>query len=61
MDMDNSVVILGGEGSIRELNGNGRKYNKDEIQMQIYIFLNILPQSNGKLSKLKLDKNKLIF
>ena len=43
MDMDNSVVILGGEGSIRELNGNGRKYNKDEIQMQIYIFLNILP------------------
>ena len=29
--MDNSVVIAGGreEGSIRGLNGNGKKYNKD--------------------------------
>ena len=30
MDMDNSVVIAGREGSIRGLNSNG-KYNKDYI------------------------------
>ena len=25
--MDNSVVIVGGKGGIRGLNGNGKKYN----------------------------------
>ena len=29
MDMDNSVVIAGGERVTRGLNGNGKKYNKD--------------------------------
>ena len=29
-DVDNSVVIAGGGGS-RRLNGNGKKYKKDEI------------------------------
>ena len=29
MDMDNSAVIAGGEGNTRELNGNGKKHNKD--------------------------------
>ena len=29
MHMDNSRVIAGEEEGIRELNGNGKKYNKD--------------------------------
>ena len=29
MDMDKSVVIAGGEGLIRGLNGNGKIHNKD--------------------------------
>ena len=29
MDMDNSVMIAGGEGGIRGLNGDRKKYNKD--------------------------------
>ena len=27
VDMNNSVVIVGGKGGIRGLNGNGKKYN----------------------------------
>ena len=29
MNMDNSMVIAGGEGGIRGLNGNGIKYNEE--------------------------------
>ena len=39
--MDNSVVIVGGEGNIRGLNGNGEKYNKNKLinlkNTQIYL------------------------
>ena len=31
MDVDNSVVIAGGKGNIRKLNGKGKIYDKDYI------------------------------
>ena len=31
MDVDNSVVIAGGEGGIRGLNGNGKNTIKNEM------------------------------
>ena len=31
MDTDNGVVIAGGEGSIKVINGNRKKYNKKSI------------------------------
>ena len=37
MDMDNSVVIVG-EGGIRGLNDNRKKYNKDKIKIILIIF-----------------------